>query len=160
MDKILEQRERALKSLRAADYLLSQNFSVFKDPKILVSALEDIFNCAASTMTAYLLFKRKNHEVEPFQDNFESKHRVFEANITDDLRQHLIFLNGLKKLIEFHKESPVEFRKKAEFVMCSDGYKDIEKLTPELLKGQISKAKLFIEDVFFLIDNPGVKQHG
>jgi hypothetical protein len=56
-------------------------------------------------------------------------------------------IEEIKGLVQDHKESPTEFSKKDEYVICTDEFNRIKTINVKEMKGYIAKAKLFIAEI-------------
>ena len=152
MEKFQVLRENAKKTVRMADHILTVTYPLLKDPKILVSAAKNIFSAAEQAMTSVLEHERLFKRIPSYQDNFESKFRVFKEKIVP---RHNISpgnvktIRELKDILSAHKESPVEFTRKEKYVICSDDY-DMKTLSEKQLKNHLKNTKIFIEQASLL----------
>ena len=104
-------------------------------------------NALSSIVHHDRLFKK----IPPFEDNFKSKLNIFKEQIlihhnidktcTSDIQE-------IKNILTEHKNSPVEFARKNQFVICSEDYK-IKTIDIHKIQNYLNKAKIFIQ----VIDN-------
>ncbi len=152
MEKFQVLRENAKKTVRMADHILTVTYPLLKDPKILVSAAKNIFSAAEQAMTSVLEHERLFKRIPSYQDNFESKFRVFKEKIVPRHNispGHVKTIRELKDILSAHKESPVEFTRKEKYVICSDDY-DMKTLSEKQLKNHLKNTKIFIEQASLL----------
>ncbi len=153
MEQFQESNLKAKKHLQTADHILSMTYPLIKDPKILLTVLDNInksFQCMMDTVLQYdRLYKR----IPIYADKFEEKYLIFKQksgaryNFDPDF---LEMAREIKETMQAHKKSPVEFARKNKFVICDDKYqtKTIEETS---LKIYIAKAKLYhkiVQNVF------------
>lgn len=148
MEKYFEQRELALKALKAADHILTQTYPLVRDPKLLLAVLDNVFLSAEHTMSAMLYYDRMFKKIPPFHESFESKFNVFKMRCAphNNLNRHASLVMELRELMNRHKQSPVEFSRKDAFIICDDDYR-IRTITLSDLKSQIARTKAFFSDV-------------
>jgi len=123
-----------------------------KEPKLLVSVIENIFNALDLTMTALLEYE-KNFKSIPTYDNFDSKMDMFRRKIASKYsigNDVIAFINDLKKTLDEHKKSAVEFTKKETFVISDNNY-NLTTLKVEDVKKTLLKAKHYVEELFKII---------
>lgn len=156
MERFQEAREKAIRHLKAADHMLHVTYPLIQDTKLLLGVLDNIFLCLTNTMAAFLwhdyLFKR----VPLFHENFESKFMMFRTRCVPHYkidRGIVHMIQEIKDIIILHRQSPVEFRKKDRFIICSEDYA-ITAVTVNQIKDYLKKTKGLV----FLMDEV-VHQH-
>lgn len=71
-------------------------------------------------------------------------------------REQVELIQDIRDIILEHKKSPVEFRRKDSFVICSDNY-NIKTISIDKIKDYLYKAKLFIQETNKIISkNEGI----
>lgn len=154
MTEYLLFREKAIKHLRIADHMLSVTYALVKDTKLLLIVIENIFLAYSNAISALLYFDKKFNDMPRLQEDFDSKFLAFNNY---SLPRHNIHkscinnINDVKSIMLEHKKSPIEFARNEKYVICSDSYK-LRTLTINELKGKISKAKVFIQEINNIID--------
>lgn len=144
--------DKARKSLQVADHMAYVTYNVVREPRILLSILENVFLAYANAMNALLEHERMYKRIPAYADNFESKldaYRRVEARYKLKPEYSLI-MKDIKDTLYAHKRSPMEFRRDDRFVICSEDYR-MKAITLADMKGYISKAKLFIQETGELI---------
>lgn len=148
MEKFQVLRDDARKAIRIADHMLTTTYPLLRDPKLLVSAAKNIYLAVELALSSLLEYERLFKRIPAFQDNFESKYRVYTDKI---VRRYNIrpenpkLLLELREIVQAHKNSPVEFSRKEKFVICSPNY-DLKTLSEKDLKKYLNEAKVFIEE--------------
>ena len=115
-------RKRAGENVRMADHLLHVTYASLGDPKLLLSVVHHLHNAWEEGIIALVEHERLFKRIQPFQDTAENRLRIFSEKLAN---RHGINISSLKELVEIeqlHKNSPIEFRKKDRFVICSDRY--------------------------------------
>ena len=152
MDSLQNLKNQAMEKLGVADHLVSTTYSLVKEPKLLVSVIENIFAALDLTMTALIEYE-KNFKAIPNYDNFETKMELFKRkvatkyNISSDITEFII---DIKKTLDSHKKSNVEFSKKETFVITDNDY-NLTTLNVDDVKKILLKAKNQIIELFNLI---------
>ena len=150
MDRYSEHLQKASRYIIISDHMLTTTYKVVQDPKVLVAALENIFLAITNSLAAILHFEREKRKIPPFHNNFESKWNMFQLRIVEIHKEFtpedVQFIEKIHKLVVFHKQSPVEFSKQQEYVMCSQDY-DIEKLHVTNVAEFIQKTRKFYKKV-------------
>jgi len=158
METFQEHMDKAKRNLKIADHMLSVTFPLVKDSKLLPAIIENIFLSYTNAIAAILHYERLFKRIPPFQETFESKLNMFRERCTQRYnldKNYLIELQDIRDIIIEHKKSPIEFKRKDQFVICSDNYR-IKAISVESIKSHLDKAKLFIE----AIDNIVSKNEG
>jgi hypothetical protein len=147
MEKFQEARAKAEKSLKIADHMLYVTYPLVRDDKLLVAILENIFLAFTSSMASVLYYERLFKRVPPFHDTFESKYNLFVDKIVPSYKldkRYMEIITRIRDMVSEHKESPVEFARGGQFVICSKDYR-VRTLSIEQLKQFIEEAKDFLK---------------
>ena len=153
MEKFNDLMESAEKKLNFADHILSMTYPLVKDPKLLLSAAENLFLAFNYSLTSLLYYERHFKRIPPFQDNFSLKLQLFKDECAERYGigdEQLKAMEELKEILIAHKKSPIEFPRKESFMIFNESY-EAKTLTQDLLKDCIKKAKLFIKKLSTLI---------
>jgi len=146
MEKFQELRDSAGKKLQVADYMLTMTYPLVKDPKLLLSVVENLFLAYSHSISSLLHYERLFKRIPPFQEDFSSKLDMFADRCMGKYgidSENIRIMRDLKEIIVAHKKSPVEFSRKDSFVIC-DGDYSFRTISPSIIKGYVEKAKLFI----------------
>ena len=151
----MEALDKAVKNIRIADHMINVTYDVVKEPKLLLSILDNIFLAMTNAMAALLYLDREYKRIPEFKDNFEGKINAFSRYAADRHkidREYIGMMRDIKELLVAHRTSPIEFSKKDRFVICSDNY-HMKTITAKQIKDYVAKAKLFIQDIKQVVDN-------
>lgn len=146
MEKFQQLREEALQSYKSADHMLTVTYPLVGDTKILLNVADNIFLSLTKSMGAVLYYDRLFKYIPAFNDNFEGKFMMFKNKCMKRYNIDLEYaklIQDLKEVIVLHKQSPVEFKRKDRYVICTDNYKMIA-ITVNMLKDYLKKTKEFI----------------
>ncbi|MBW2979434.1 hypothetical protein DRZ77_02155 [Candidatus Woesearchaeota archaeon] len=141
--------EKANKSLKIADHMLSVTYKLVNDPKLLLSIVEHIFAAVLNGMDAVLLFERLYKRIPPYSKTFDGRVNMFREKCIGRVgldNSFIALLFDLRSIIKEHKESPIEFCRKDKLVICSNTYR-MKVLSVNEIKKYLSKAKLFIDAI-------------
>ena len=153
MEKFQELRDAANKKIKIADYTLTMTYPLVKDPKLLLSAVENLFLAYSYSMSSLLHYERLFKRIPPFPDNFSSKLEVFSSMCMIRYKinpEHVGIMKEIREIIILHRKSPMEFSRKESLVICDDGYR-MRTISAAMLKDRVSKAKLFINNVSAIV---------
>lgn len=143
-------RVQAENKLKIADHLLSTTFNIVKDPKLLISVVDTLYQAMDLAIDAMMEFEahykkpdyRPEEKIEIFRRKVVSKHGLDPA-IVD-------FYFELKNTVESHRKSGVEFTKKNAFVITDDDY-NLKTLKYDDIKGKYAKARAYSQQMFDII---------
>ena len=153
MEKFQELRDAARKKLQLADYILTMAYPSVKDPHLLLSSVESLFLAFSYGMGSILYYDLAFKRIPQFPGSFAPKFELFRdkcAKRHNIPEEHLKIMKELREIIVAHKKSPVEFSRKGNFVICTNGY-SMMAISSNEVKGYIEKAKLFIKDVTTIV---------
>lgn len=157
MDKFLELKEEAIKKLKTADHILTQSYPLAKDTRLLLAVMDNIFLALTNSMSSLLYYERSTKDIPPFRDNFVSKFNIFTGKLVEKhniKKSYVDLLQKVKDIIVDHRKSPIEFKRKDSFVICSDDY-NIKTITVDNITNYLNQAKSFVDLMLKLIkDKP------
>jgi hypothetical protein len=142
-------KEKALKYINTADHILTQTYPMVNEPKILLSVINNLKKAVECTVEYILSHERIHKRIPPYHNNYDSKMNAFKHRITDRYHiniKYITLIEELRDITEKHKKSPVEFSRKEEFVICSEGYK-LRKISVAEMKNYIRDAKIFLKEM-------------
>jgi len=146
-------RNQALEKLKIADHLVGTTYSLVKEPKLLVSVIENIYQAFDLTLSALLEYEKNFKSIPAYNQTFEDKMEIFRRKIVTKYgisNDVTIFILDLKKTLDEHKKSNVEFTKKETFVITDNDY-NLTTLKIEDVKKTLVKAKHHIEELLKII---------
>lgn len=148
MDSHLSEIDEAKKHLLVADHILTVTYPIVNDPKILLSVVENLDISFSKAISAVLSYEHSLGIIPSYHDTPDGKLEAFKEKI---VKKHNItpeqirMIEEIRSILQEHKESPVEFSKKDEFVICADEFKRIKTIDIKEMKEQASNAKIFID---------------
>ena len=141
--------DNAKRYVATADHLLTETYPLVKDPRMLLTVLQNIYGSFKSCMM-YMLYKDvADGKIPEFDQDFETMLAIFKARAERRYRIKPEYIQALEqsyKALKTHKESPMEFSRHEMFVICSDKY-ETQTITTANLRDYIGKAKLFIGEI-------------
>lgn len=136
------------KKVDVADYLLTQTYPLLKEPKLLLSVVNNLSKGCELIMDSVLCFERLYKRIPPYTNNFEQKTHVFKEKIVKRYSLNTEIINTIQDLSEIitkHNKSPIEFSRNDKFVICSPDY--------EMKTISVDKIKRYINSIKLLINN-------
>ena len=149
MEQYLQFLENARKYAKTADHLLTNTFPLVKDPKMLLTVLNNVFMAYKHAMMFMLYRDVAQGKIPAFNDDTQTMLDIFRARSERRYSinpEYVRLLEETYSMVKEHKTSPLEFSRHEMYVICSDSY-EMKKITTQNLREYISKAKLFIEEI-------------
>jgi hypothetical protein len=149
MEKFQELRIISNKKIHLAEHILTQTYPLLKDPKLLMSVIENIFLSYANSIGSLLYYEKRFNKINNFDDNFNSKYEIFKKNYIKVLnlkQEDINTINEIKDIIIKHKQSACEFTKEDKFIICSDKF-NIKTINLNKIKEILLNAKKIIEKI-------------
>ena len=149
-------RDKATQKIRVADHMLFMTYPLVKDPKLLLSIIENIFASLDFGMSALLQHERLFKRIPPYHDTFPTRFEIFKDKMIPRYKispNHAKLITDVRTIISEHKKSPVEFARKDKFVICSPSY-SLKTIDINLVKKYIFETKIFVNNI-----NKIVSQH-
>jgi hypothetical protein len=143
-------RAQAENKIKIADHLLSTTFAIVKDPKLLVSVIDALYQAMDLSINSILEFEKnfkkleylENEKLDLFRRKIVTKYAL-DPKMVD-------FYIDLKSTLETHRKSDVEFTKKEKFVISDKEY-NLKTLTYDDVKKKYTAAKIYVEQIFNII---------
>ena len=140
----------AKKKYLSAEHMVSVTYGITKDPKILISVLNDCFNAVSNAMDAILALETSygiisGAAASPDGD-FDEKISLFVSSVAPSLcieKKHIDLIKTLHDYVSGHRNSPIEFSKDGAFIICDDEYK-MKTIDLEDTIKLVSESKSFI----------------
>ncbi|MGV8151305.1 MAG: hypothetical protein ACP5NV_06280 [Candidatus Woesearchaeota archaeon] len=148
-------KAQAENKLKIADHLLSTTFAVIKDPKLLISVIDSLYQAMDYAIDSVVEFEKNFKSLE--YHGWDSKMDIFRRKIVTKygLDPKIVdFTIDLKSTLEGHRKSGMEFTKKEKFVISDNDY-NLKTLTYEDVKKKYVQAKLYVAQIFKIIDKYG-----
>jgi len=139
--------------LKQADHIVSVTHLLLKEPKLLLSSLDTLFDAVCLAMKALLNYEKSRRSIPIFGDSFSAQFSVFATRIVPKYgisKNYVTYISLLKEFLDHHKRSRVEFRRNQSYVMADDDY-EMKELTSDLLKEQLAFAKMFITEISLIL---------
>jgi len=150
MNEFMDLRERAKKNIQIADHMITMSYPLFKDPKILVSAVNSLLKAMENAISSVLEYEKLFKRIPIYHDSLDVKANLFKEKIVPRYKlneKHIKLVKTLMDLSKAHKESSIEFPRKDKFVICSDTY-ELRTITENDLKNLIKETKSLVEDIY------------
>ena len=149
MEKFQESLLKAKKSIHLADHMIFVTYKLINDPRLLLSAIKNIFNSLQHTVDSLLHHERVFKRIPAYPENFGSKFTILKDNCTNRLnlnQSYLYLIKDIHTLLIDHKNSPVEISRKDRFIICSSDYRT-KSISHKEIKEYLARSKSFINEV-------------
>jgi len=146
MEKFQLLREQALKHHRVAEHMVKVTYPLIQDTKLLVSITENLFLSLDNAISSILYHERLFKLVPQFPDNFKSKFQLLyqkqaKYNLPPEYFQIIL---ELEEIIQLHRSSPIEFKRKDRFIICTEKYQT-KAITFDQLKKYLVQTREFLD---------------
>jgi hypothetical protein len=148
MDKFLLSLGSAFKVLQTADHMIYITFPLIKENRLLIKILNEIYTAVLTTINVVLQYDYSYKKIVLHKDaglNFNTfKEKCAPRfGISQDEIAKIV---EIFKLIEEHRQSPMEFVRQDKFVILSDNL-STDVVTVEKLKDYLLTAKNILQKV-------------
>ena len=153
MEKFQELRDAANKKLKLADHILTMTYPMVKDPRLLLSSIENLFLAFTYGMSSLLYYEKLFKRIPQFPDNFAGKFEVFRDECSKRYNidsEHLKIIQDIKEIIVSHKKSPMEFSRNDSLIICNGDYR-MRTISANMIHNYVQKAKLFIKNISTIV---------
>ena len=141
MDSCEELLADARKDLEAAEQVLIRTYPVVEDPRLILAVAGDMYAAIGSAMRAILCHRGVSADLDFAGSLEEFRKASDDLGFEDD---DLELISTLHRIMQEHKDSPVEFSRKGRFVIC-DGTYNCDVLSVDDMKKYLFRARLFVD---------------
>ncbi len=117
-------RDAALR-LKNADHMVYVTYPLINDPKLIIVIIEHLYHALLNALNALIKYEYHQKRLYYMPQTLTETVRLLRDQLMDDYRFSLhipAIFDELHRLIEFRKKSPIEFVRKANFVICDTNY--------------------------------------
>lgn len=145
-EKYMEYLDLAAKSLRTADHMAYVTYPLLKEKRILFEILNNVYSSILNIINAILqydyLYKRIQlyREAETNMQTFKEK-CAFRYSINNE---EIEKISEIMKIMEAHKNSPLEFMRKDKLVIMNDNM-HTDTLTLERIREYVFLTKILFK---------------
>ena len=135
----------ARRKLSLADHILTQTYPLVRDPKLLLAVLQNLIDALDAAVSHALTLEVAEKRLLAMPETAETRLSAFRqaAGRYSTPTDFFSFTEALRETLREHQQSPVEFVRKEQLVICDEKYK-VRTLSEEQLKGQLHQARTFI----------------
>ncbi|MBN2458814.1 hypothetical protein JXB28_00890 [Candidatus Woesearchaeota archaeon] len=159
MEEFQVLRDKAMQKIKVADHMLFMTYPLVKDPRLLLSIIENIYASLDYGIAALLHYERLFKRIPPFNDSFPSRLEVFKSKMVPKHSlspNYIKLVADVKAILSEHKKSPIEFARKDKFIICSPSY-SVKQIDISLVKKYIFETKLFVNNINRIVSkNEGI----
>jgi hypothetical protein len=133
------------KHIQVADHMMTITYPMVKDSKLLLNILDNIGKAMLAAIDQFLAKERMAKRIPPYGSTTQAKLLALHKHAkTYGIQQKDIsMLQEILSILEKREKAPIEFRRKEQFVICSETY-DIDMLSEKKVKAILQQAKRFI----------------
>lgn len=138
--------QEAEKAFNTADHLTYVSLPLLNEPKLMVTITQNIHRALSKGMQALLAYEYQSKHITVIPDNFQAQVLVFEQDIMPKYKINKEIATTLKEvrhIMNYQKESPIEFQRRENYILCDKDYK-MEKLEAKRLKSYLLETRAFI----------------
>ncbi len=146
-------RAQSEEKLKIADHLIGTTYPLVREPKLLVSVIENISQSLDLAMASLLDYEKSFIKIPSYSEDFESRLEVFRRKVATKYgieNDVLNFIVDLRRILDGHKKSSVEFTRKEKLVITDNNF-NMETLAIEDVKKKLLKAKAISNMMFSII---------
>jgi hypothetical protein len=140
-----EKLKQANKNIQNAQYLLDHTYTLIQDPKVLINVLMKIHDAFDQSIAALIYRDREVKLISNFHDSPQSRRNIFLKKCVKRYgfeKSIMSTITEIKEILDEHKNSPMEFARNKEFVICNDKFK-FKKININDVKDFLMRAKEF-----------------
>lgn len=153
MNDFLALQKESEKKLKIADHLLTVTYPMVKEPKLLISVIENIYQALDLSITAVLEYEKSNRYIADYGKTLEDSLEIFRRKIIpkhDIDKEFLDFVDYIKDILDTHKKTAVAFTKKDKFVITDNEF-NLKTLNESETKKILHTAKKHIKTLNSII---------
>ncbi len=146
MESVRSLAREANQFFNTADHLLYVTYPLINDTKLLMVIISNIYNSLFKGMQSIVRYDKIYKRIPPIGEDFFS---VFEAFKTkcgpryNFQREYTVLALDIRNIMHEREQSPIEFRRKENFVIASQDYK-LRAINLNKVKDYLNATKSFI----------------
>ncbi|MGM5484120.1 MAG: hypothetical protein ACQER9_04360 [Nanobdellota archaeon] len=147
MEEFEDLLKKADDKIYVAEHMLSNTYSLLGDPKLLLAIVENVGTSYQNAISGFLLHERLFKRIPPYNRTPDSELTFFYSKVVPKYgidKNYIQDYQKIKETIKAHKDSPVEFSRKGNYVIASDSF-NLKKVSPDEIKEEIKKCKGFLK---------------
>jgi len=148
MEQFQEYREKAIRHLKIADHMLTTTYPLVKDPKLLLTVLDNLFKSIMCSVNSLLFYERMFKRINIFGESTDERLQIFkhlaQKHQLDPKFMKTIY--ELKEIMREHKNSPMEFARKDKFIIYTEK-QQLKTISQESIKKYVVIARTFAEEI-------------
>jgi hypothetical protein len=149
MADYLEILYQASKSLSAADHILYVTYPLVNDPKLLIAAIESLYKAFENTVTSLLKYEHAYKRISSTGESLDARLYTYNTKVAPRYnlsRKYFVAFTEIREILDWHKKSPVEFRRREKYIICMSDYR-MKTLTMQKIKDYVGLSKAFLADI-------------
>ncbi len=148
MEKFQELREKAVRSVKVADHMLTVSYPLLNDPKILVAVANNLLQAVDYGMMSVLEHEKLFKRIMTYPDTIQGRYALFKQRVLKSNNdKKFVIVSELLAIVDNHKASLVEFPRQDKFVIANDSY-ELRTLTVKELKDYLVKVREIVEQLY------------
>jgi hypothetical protein len=155
----LEKIQKANNKIKNSDYLISTTYNLVKDPKVLLNVVRNLSDAVDFAISALLYRDRDLKLISNFHDSPISRMNLFIQKFSKKYGFTIKdnkFITELHEIMDNHNNSPIEFSRNKEFIICDSSYK-FKKINIDAAKDFLEKGKSLVFRIEKIIQTNNIK---
>jgi hypothetical protein len=149
MEEFALKIDTARKKIYVAEYMLGNTYAMLKEPKLLLSILENINLAYMSAVESILYYERSLKKIPPFSKNPDIIIDIYTDKVQKKYKldaKYLKVLVEIKNLVDARQNASTEFQRKENYIIADD-FENLKKVTPADIKKYIDTCKAFVHEI-------------
>lgn len=149
MENYKKLAQDAVLLMKGADHLIYVTYPMIKDSKMLLGIIKNIYDASLKAMDSILIYERTYKRLPVYAEDFYGNLDLIKLHCMPKYslpREFIQIIKDIKELLNDHKKSPVEFRRKDSFVIASENYK-LRSVDINKVKAYLAGTKPFVEKI-------------
>jgi len=148
----MEQYERFLEearnNIKVADHLIYVTYIALNDNKLIIPIANNIYIASVNSVISILYHEKLYKQIHILPTNFDLRLEIFENEVMPKYnikKEILSTIKELRMIRQEHKESPIEFSRKNNYIICTEDYNKIIEINIEKLKTHLKNTKILFD---------------
>ena len=135
-----------MRQLAIAEHLLTKSYPSLKDPKILLSVLQNLLAAIDEAISKHLQEARSKHEIPPYNNTLNGRlnaARIHLAKQLDIKKVDFMMISEIQETLAEHEQAPTEFRRNNALIIADENFK-LTKLDEQKTKTYMSRTRTLL----------------
>ena len=141
--------KQAKRAFETADHLAYVTYPLIKETKLIITITGHLDNAVRDAVQALFEYERMYKRISYIPNEFMTRMEMMKTSILPryGMQEYINTMTELRKIMEDHKKSSMEFVRNDKIFIYADGYRRYSSVSLDNVKGLIGKTRKLVDRV-------------